>query len=86
MGQQIIKQPNGKYAVFSSICDGFVYTDGTKKEIIQYFIEEAIENSEYHTKQIFKKLEANKNPYYQFKLTWEEAVELNNKNFPKLEI
>ena len=40
MGRQIIKQPNGKYCVFSSICDNIIYYDMTPGEIIEAYVEE----------------------------------------------
>lgn len=39
MGQQIVKQPNGLFAVWSSIVDNFVITDATPEEIIEEWSE-----------------------------------------------
>lgn len=35
MSRQIVKKPNGKYAIWSSIVDDFVYDDVTKEEYIK---------------------------------------------------
>lgn len=35
MGHRIIKQPNGKYAVFSTAENNFILTNVTVEEIIQ---------------------------------------------------
>ena len=41
MGQQIIKQPNGKYCLFSSVVDNVTYYDMTKEEILEVWTEKA---------------------------------------------
>ncbi len=43
MGRQIIKQPNDKYAVWSSVIDDFIIINATPDELIEGFIEEAKE-------------------------------------------
>lgn len=80
MGRQIIKQPNGLYAEFSSITDSFIIWDATKEQLLQHRIEEAIEDAKYNFKRTFERVESCGKPYYQFTLTWEEAVEEHNKN------
>ncbi len=40
MARQIVKQPDGLYSVWSTIVDDFVYTDCTKEDLIQGFLEE----------------------------------------------
>lgn len=49
MGQHIVKQPNGKYAIFSSVVDDFIAYDATPEEIAGHFRQEAIENSDRQT-------------------------------------
>ena len=75
MGRQIIKQPNGLYAVWSSNSDTFVWIDATKQEIIDAFAEEARTDAVERTEKIFAELEAGNSPYYQWTKTWEEALE-----------
>ncbi len=50
MGQQIVKQPNGQFAIFSSNVDRFIAYDATPDEIYQHFRALAIEDSDRHTK------------------------------------
>jgi len=40
MPQRVIKQPNGKLAVFSTIVDGFTIIDANYQEMIDYWIGE----------------------------------------------
>lgn len=73
MGRQIIKQPEGDlYAVWSSICDDFIYTDLTKQEIIDVFIEEATEQINEEVEKEIAQLYAGKR--FPSTKSWEEAV------------
>ena len=44
MGQQRIKQPNGKYCLFSSIVDNFTHYDMSEKEIVELWANKEKEN------------------------------------------
>ena len=48
MADQIIKQPDGKYSVFSSIVDDFTVTDIGKEDLKKYMIDTRVE--EYREK------------------------------------
>jgi len=74
MGRQIIKQPNGLFALWSSNSDKFVWIDATKQEMIDAFAEEARKEAVERTEEIFAELEAGGSPYYQWTQTYEEAV------------
>ena len=41
MGHQIIRQPNHKFGIWSSIVDDFVLVNATREDIIQYYIDSA---------------------------------------------
>jgi len=71
---QIIKQPNGKYCLFSSVIDKVTYYDCTPKEIVDIHKEEAISGIEDKVMGIIKKLDSNENPYYQFTLKYEDML------------
>ena len=45
MGRQIAKQPNGLYAVWSSVVDDFIVEDATEEEIRNWWIKDAIEDA-----------------------------------------
>jgi len=80
MSRQIIKQPNSKYAVYSSICDSFILLDATKEQVLNWRANEAAEDARESCKKIFDKIESGKNPYYQFALSWQEAAKTHNEN------
>jgi hypothetical protein len=75
MGRQIIKQPNGKFCIFSSIVDNVVAYDCTKEEIIEESVRHSGEISRSRVEQVFEKLEVGEKPYYQFTMTYEEMLE-----------
>jgi len=74
MGRQIIKQPNGKLAVWSSIVDNFIITDSTAEEYIHFRIEEESQRIRKDITEIVEKLEAGTKIGY-YDLTWESALE-----------
>ena len=80
MGQQIIKQPDGKYALFSSVVNSFVMVDATREEMIGYFGNKAKKEAESVTAKVIVDLEAGKRPYYQFTMSWEEASKKQKEN------
>ena len=79
MGQQIIKQPNGKYCLFSSIVDNVTYYDMTKEEIIEVWTEKAKKDFEEKVNDIVNKLDKGEKPYFQFTLSYEEMLHNSTK-------
>lgn len=76
MGQQIIKQPNGKFAIFDSVSDTIVIWDAIEQQIVQYFIEQAAEEAGRSAKRQLGAV-ADGHPeraYHQFAMTWDEAL------------
>lgn len=57
MGNAIVKQPDGKYSIWSTIPDNFVAIDGTKEEILEYFADKARENALETWGRVFDNLE-----------------------------
>lgn len=49
MSQHITKQPNGKYAIFSTVVDSFVAYDATREDVFAHFRSLAIESSDRAT-------------------------------------
>lgn len=85
MGQQIIKQPDGKLAVFSSIVDAFIVVDATPEEILDWRAVEAAAKERERTQRELDAVLAGdpRRVYYQFARTWEEAAEMDRQNAPK---
>jgi hypothetical protein len=74
MGHQIIKQPNGKYCIYSSIVDDIITFNATVEDIINERIEEAKKDIEKEVKGIVEKLNKGEDPYYTFTISFEEAI------------
>lgn len=75
MGQQIIKQPNGLFAVWSSIMDDFVITDATPEEIIEDWSERESRRIRVEVTELIAKLNAGKRGWPFFK-TYDECLDL----------
>lgn len=77
--RQIIKQPDGLFAEYSTIVDAFVMTDATKEDIIKNAMREAADQARENCERIFADLEKGIARGY-FSLRWDEAVNNHNKN------
>lgn len=76
MGRQIIKQPNGKYCIFSSIVDNVTHYDMSVEDIIEEWANEAKNKIVEDVKNIVSKLENGEQPYYQFTKSYEQMISL----------
>jgi hypothetical protein len=75
MGREIIKQPNGKYAVFSSVIDNFIFVNVTKEEYIKFRVKEETMRIEASLLDLFLILDKGENPYPNYEQhTFEEAL------------
>ena len=76
MGNQIIKQPDGRFAIFSSITDTIIVWDATADEIVEYFAEQAAERAREDVRRKIEHVAAGepRRAYFQFAMTWEEAL------------
>lgn len=77
--RQILKQPNGLYAEYSTIVDAFVLMDATKEDIIVEAEREAARVAREGCERAFERLEKGF-PLSPFAVTWEEAVRNHNKS------
>lgn len=75
MGWQIIKQPNGKFCIFSSIVDNVIYYDGTPDQIINTFIDAESSSIRKKVNGIIDQIEKGEKPYYQFTKTFDQMIE-----------
>lgn len=74
MGQQIVKQPNGQYAVWSSVVDDFVMVDASPQDIIADQTKDAHERIYQQVQQVVRDLDAGGKPYHQFTRSFDECV------------
>lgn len=75
MGRQIIKQPNGLYALWSSVVDDFVMLDATPEEIIEDAVEDSRKEITARVKDVVAKLGKGGRPYFQRTKSFDECVE-----------
>jgi hypothetical protein len=74
MSRQIIKQPNGKYCIFSSIVDNVTHYNMSVDDIIEEWLNEAKNKIVEDVKSIVAKLENNEQPYYQFTKSFDDML------------
>lgn len=76
MSWQIIKQPSGKYCLFSSIIDNVIYYDLKEvDDIVKAFIEDYKEKTKDNVEKKVKILNEGGKPYHQFTMDFEEMLE-----------
>lgn len=82
MGNQIIRQPSGKFAIFSSITDTVIFWDATEDEIVEHFAERAAERAREDARRLISHVAAGdaRKAYYQFAMTWEKALTEDRKH------
>lgn len=78
MSRQIIQQPNGRFAVFSTVTDTFVAADKTERQVVMAARKAAADRVEMDTWELLRKVKGGLRPYAQFTLTWSEAVKTHN--------
>ncbi len=72
---QIIKQPNGKYCLFSSIVDHITHYNMTPEEIIEEDIKRARKEITKSVTDTIKQLEDGDKPYCQFTMSYDEMLD-----------
>lgn len=82
MGYQILKQPDGQLAIFSSYTDTFVAMDATPDEVTEWFADLAAHDARTSVRRILNHVIADdpRGAYYQFAVTWDEAARKNEEH------
>ena len=75
MGHQIIKQPDGKLAVFSNGVDAWIITDASPAWLEEYYVEAAAQAARLSARETMEKVLAGRSSevYCQFTMTFSEA-------------
>jgi hypothetical protein len=74
MGHQVIKQPDGLYAIFSSFSDTWIVYDAPRQEVIDYYAEKAAREARESTARLLDDVDENpRKAYCQFAMTFAEA-------------
>jgi len=76
MGNQIIKQPTGRYAIFSSNSDQIILWDATADQVVAEFVGWVVEDTERRVREHLANVDAGEpeKSYHQFAMTWAEAL------------
>lgn len=82
MDEQIIKQPGGLYAIYSTITDTIHMYDATADDITQYFIDRETRRLRERLNILITavSLDRPEDVYYQFAMTWDEALEADREH------
>lgn len=90
MGRQIVQQPNGKWAVWTTICDDWLIEDATEAELWAFYeediereVNELIARRKKEITEIIAALKEGGKPYYQFTETYEELGRMRLMNHPE---
>ena len=75
MGWQIVKQPNELYAIWSTVVDDFIVTDGTKDKIIEYWAQDAYNDGKRNASQYIEDIESDR-PKHRLQYDYEYCLEL----------
>lgn len=73
MSRQIILQPNGLFAEWSSIVDDFIIFNCTPEKLIEMRVKDAEREIKRSVNEICNELKEGGKPYFQFTQTWKEA-------------
>jgi predicted RNA-binding protein with EMAP domain len=74
MGRQIVKQPDGKYCIFSSIVDNVTYYNMTPEDIIEAWSRESKKQITKKVNKIVEQLDKGEEPYHQFAMDYEDML------------
>lgn len=83
MGWQILKQPDGLFAVFSSISETIILWDATRDVVISYYMMRENEDAYRRIKAWLDEVE-NNSKRNQFEKSWEECLESTKERDPEL--
>ena len=75
MGKQIIKQPNGKYCIFSTNIDNVTDYNLSPEEIIDLFLESQKKDITEKVMSIVSKLDKGEKAYHTFTIPYDEMLE-----------
>ena len=81
MARILLKQPDGKWAQYSTISDSLIVWDCTKEEMLTFAAKEAAEEAEVRMIRWMGDVESSQPVVRQ--ITWEEAVASHREQYPE---
>lgn len=77
MSQQIVQQPDGKFAIWSSVVDNFILVDAENaQEIIDELVEDARQSITAKVNDIITALHRGDKPYHQSTKSFDDCIAL----------
>lgn len=75
MGYQVIKQPDGDLAIWSSYSDKFVMVDANEEDVVNYFVELATTEATINAQRVVNAVleDQPRKIYAQFTLSWKDV-------------
>lgn len=82
MGYQIIRQPDGRYALFCNITDTIARWNATEDDVVAWFVDEAAEKARHWTRFLLGHIAAGQpeRAYHQYALSWDDVLTLDREN------
>lgn len=74
MAHRIVRQPDGLFAVFSTVVGGLVVTDATRDELVEWYAREAAERARERARVELDRVLGDPAGRRPGALTWEEAA------------
>ncbi len=75
MGLQVIKQPDDRFAIWSSNVDNFVVMGADREEVIDHFVEVASKKAREYIVDKLIKIEDDEKAYFQFSRSFKDCLE-----------
>ena len=79
MSRSVVKQPNGLWAMWSSIVDDFLIIDATEEEIIEWSAQDRYEAEKEEMTEIIEALKAGRRHRRSW-ISWKEALRTKRDN------
>lgn len=79
MGQPVVLQPNGQFAIFSTYNDTFVAWNRSREFVISYCETYAAERERENITRLLDRLQAGEEPYGQLAYSWSEMLKLDRR-------
>lgn len=76
MGRQIIKQPNGRYLIFSTIVDNVTHYNMAPEDIIDLWVERERKQITEDVNKTISRLDKGEKPYHMFTQSYNETMDL----------
>ena len=75
MSHQIIKQPNGKFSIFSTVVDHIVLYDATPDDIVAFYLKKELDDIKQRVNKVCSEWDNDEDPYGLDTMYWEDVLD-----------